>query len=313
MTSFVFAMCAAVGVYLLLTADRRGARRDFTNDGSSIAADLLEREVGPGAPGTKTTPGTTLRDRIARALEHAGLDGVSPTQFIGASLAVGALASIPAATIFGPGASTLIVACCAATIPAVLWRRRQQLTRRVARDSWPRLIDELRVLTSSAGRPIPQALIEVGLGGPAELRPAFLAAQREWALTTDFSRMISVLKASLADPAADATFETLLVAVEVGGDLDSKLSALAEDRRQDLIGRKDALAKQAGAKFARIFVIIVPGGMALAGLSVGDGAAAYRTPTGQVLVSTGIGLVVLCWIWASRIMRLPESRRVFDR
>ncbi|HTO00550.1 MAG TPA: type II secretion system F family protein [Microthrixaceae bacterium] len=289
MTSLLLAMCAAVGLHLLLTSSRSAARDS-------------------ARPSRRAAAG----ERVVGMLTKVGLDGVSPVQFIGASLAVGLTVMVPVAIIFGPGPSTLIVAGCAATVPSVLWRRRRLNTIRVARESWPRLIDELRVLTGSAGRPIPQALIEVGLNGPEELRPAFIAAQREWALTTNFDRMIAVLKRTLADPAADATFETLLVAVQVGGDLDSRLAALAEDRRQDLLGRKDAQAKQSGAKFARIFVIIVPSGMALAGLSVGEGAASYRTGMGQTLVSVGIGLVILCWIWASRIMRLPEANRVFE-
>ena len=72
--------------------------------------------------------------------------------------------------------------------------------------------------------------------------------------------------------------ETLLVAHEVGGtDLDRRLQALIDDRVQDTQGRKDARAKQAGARFARRFVLIVPAGMALAGMSVGNGRAAYQT------------------------------------
>ena len=75
---------------------------------------------------------------------------------------------------------------------------------------------------------------------------------------------------------------------------------------------KDAAAKQAGARFARFFVLIVPAGMALAGMSVGTGRQAYQTPTGQLLVVVAIGLVVVCWVWAGRIMMLPEEERVFD-
>ena len=75
-----------------------------------------------------------------------------------------------------------------------------------------------------------------------------------------------MLRAHLADPTADAACETLLVAHEVGGtDLAHRLEALAEDRRQDALGRKDARAKQAGVRFARRFVLVVPVGMALAG------------------------------------------------
>ena len=175
------------------------------------------------------------------------------------------------------------------------------------------MIEELRLQATTLGRSIPQALFDVGGRAPVELRPAFAAAQREWLITTDFTRTLDVLKARLADPTADAVCETLLVAHEVGGtDLDRRLEALIDDRIQDTQGRKDARARQAGARFARRFVLIVPAGMALAGMSVGTGRAAYQTPTGQVLVVVAIALVIACWVWAGRIMQLPEEERVFD-
>ena len=102
------------------------------------------------------------------------------------------------------------------------------------------------------------------------------------------------------------------MAHELGGsDLDRRLGALVEDRIQDTQGRKDARAKQAGVRFARRFVLIVPIGMALAGMSVGNGRAAYQTALGQVAVVAGVGMVIACWLWAGRIMRLPEEERVF--
>ena len=96
-----------------------------------------------------------------------------------------------------------------------------------------------------------------------------------------------------------------------GSDLDRRLEALVEDRIQDTQGRKDARAKQAGARFARRFVLFVPFGMALAGMSVGNGREAFRTASGQALTSVAVLFVVACWAWAGRILRLPEEERVF--
>ncbi|MET0728596.1 MAG: hypothetical protein ABWZ76_09905 [Acidimicrobiales bacterium] len=59
-------------------------------------------------------------------------------------------------------------------------------------------------------------------------------------------------------------------------------------------------------------MLIVPAGMALAGMSVGTGRAAYETAMGQVLVVAAIGMVIACWVWAGRIMALPDEQRVFD-
>jgi tight adherence protein B len=105
----------------------------------------------------------------------------------------------------------------------------------------------------------------------------------------------------------------LLIAHELGGsDLDRRLTALIEDRVLDTQGRKDARAEQAGVRFARRFVLFVPLGMAFAGMSVGNGRAAYRTASGQLLVVVGMGMVVACWVWAAQLMKLPEEQRVFS-
>jgi tight adherence protein B len=214
--------------------------------------------------------------------------------------------------LFGGVGPALAAGAFAATFPLASYRLRREARRTEAREAWPRMIEEIRLLTGSLGWSIPQALFEVGGRGPDEMRSAFAAAHREWLISTDFKRTLAVLKTSLADPTADATCETLLVAYEVGGsDLDRRLAALAEDRVQDLQGRKDARAKQAGVRFARRFVLLVPLGMTLAGLSIGNGRAAYQTPLGQTAVIAGIAMTVLCWIWAGRLLRLPEEDRVF--
>ncbi len=65
-------------------------------------------------------------------------------------------------------------------------------------------------------------------------------------------------------------------------------------------------------RFARRFVLIVPFGMTLAGLSIGTGRDAYRALTGQLAVAVGLVCVAACWFWAGRLLRLPEEERVLD-
>jgi tight adherence protein B len=262
-------------------------------------------------------PGSGLGQRARRRtvrdwMVQAGLEDVGVSEFAAVVVVLFLFSGLLAYAVFGGAAAAIVVAVFAATFPAAAYRRRRAARLARAQEAWPRMIEEIRILTGSLGRSIPQALFEVGRRGPVELRPAFAAAQREWLLSTDFDRTLKVLKDRLADPTADAACETLLVAHEIGGaDLDRRLVALAEDRIQDTQGRKDARAKQAGVRFARRFTLIVPLGMALAGMSVGNGRSAYGTALGQILVVCGIGMTILCWIWAGMIMKLPEEQRVF--
>lgn len=292
MTGLVIAVAGAYGVFLLYTA-------------------LVLGWEGVGLGRT-----TRTRRRPRRTadgwLAQAGLDDVRPAEFAAVMGMLFVLGAAAAYALFAGVVPALVAGGFAASTPVVSYRARRERRRADAREAWPRLIEEVRILTGSLGRSVPHALLEVGRRGPVELRPAFAAAEREWLLSTDFARALTVLKTRLADPTADAAAETLLVAHEVGGsDLDRRLAALAEDRIQDLQGRKDARAKQAGVRFARRFVLLVPVGMALAGLSIGTGRAAYATPIGQLAVVAGLVVVAACWVWAGTLLRLPEEERVF--
>jgi tight adherence protein B len=296
MLALLAALSAGCGVYLVYSEiflGQRGFRRR-----SPIAADRGR--------------GQRFSARRDEWLVQAGLVEVRWTEFVAVMAALFCVGAGVGYVLFSAPLPALTLGAFAASFPIASSRARRTSRLATAQDSWPRLIEEIRIQTSALGRSIPQALFEVGGRGPVELRPAFEAAQREWLISTDFERTLAVLKSRLADPTADATCETLLIAHELGGsDLDRRLTALIEDRVLDAQGRKDARAKQAGVRFARRFVLLVPLGMALAGMSVGNGRDAYRTASGQALVLVGIGMVVVCWLWAAQLMKLPEEQRVF--
>ena len=295
MIPVIAAVSAAYGTHLLYTA-----------------LVLRWEGVGPGPARVHTR--TARRARPAEWLAQAGLGTVAVGEFAAVIGVVFVLGTALGLVLFGAPIPALVSGTFAASFPVAAHRQRRLARQSLAQDAWPRMIEELRILTSSVGRSIPQALFQVGASGPEELRPAFAAAQREWLLTTDFERSLATLRTQLADPTCDATCETLLVANELGGtDVDRRLADLAEDRREDALYRKDARARQAGVRFARRFVLLVPLGMAAAGLSVGNGRSAYQTPLGQLAVLTAVAMVAGCWFWAGRMLRLPDEERVFVR
>jgi tight adherence protein B len=290
LTAVVVSVVGAYGVFLIYTA-----------------------ALGDAGRRSESPTQWSRRRHLARDwLTQAGLADVRPLEFV---LVVGVFGVVGAAIGFVVFAGVLpaaVLGAFVATSP-VAWYRGQRARRRAeSQDAWPRMIEELRLLTGSLGRSVPQALFEVGRAAPTELRGGFAAAQREWLLSTDFERALKVLKAALADDTADVVAETLLVGYELGGsDLERRLRSLADDRILDLQHRKDARAHQAGVRFVRRFVLVVPFGMAMAGMTVGNGRAAYRSDLGQTAVVVAIGMVIACWIWAGRLLRLPELERVF--
>ncbi len=280
----VAAGLAALGVYFIYTS----------------VAFRWDRPKGPGLASV------SMRTRL-------GLADVNLREMVGASAALWVLGAAGAYLLFGGLLPSIVAGCFIALTPAASYRARRRAAMAAAAEAWPRMLEELRLRTGSLGQSVPQALFEAGRRAPQEWRSGFAAAEREWLLTTDFSRTVALLKDRLSDATVDVVCETLVVAHEVGGsELDSKLAELIEDRNIDLQGRKDAASRQAGVRFARRFVLLVPLGMALAGLTIGTGRQAYETTGGQTAVAAGLVAVAACWMWSGRLMRLPDEPRVFE-
>lgn len=290
MIPLILAIVAAYGVHLLYSAYAfgwNGAR------------------PGPPSP-------VEERNRTEEVISSLGLGDLDLRTLV-AAMALLFLAGTAVGTLlFGVLLPGLIVGLFAATAPIGIARVRHERTINQAHQAWPTIIEEIRLLTGTLGRSIPQATFEVGIRSDEGLRPAFEAAQREWVISTDFGRSLEVLKRHLAHNTADVVAETLLTAHELGGgEVGNRLAALAQDRLTDQQHRRDAMARQAGVRFARWFTIVTPIGMAFTGLSIGDGRDAYATGLGQAFVVIALLMVVMCWIWAGRIMRLPTDERVF--
>jgi tight adherence protein B len=294
MTGVLAAALAGLGMYLIWTATALGWRGVGRGHGLGVAG---------GQPKTA---------RLRIWLRPDGLGGAGTGEL---GLLVGVVTVVGGALgylLFGGLIPAFIAAVFAGTFPMAAARARHLARLAEAREAWPRLLEELRLLTGSLGRSIPQALFDVGRRAPYEMRAAFAAAEREWLLTTDFERTLRLLRTELADATADVVCETLGVAHEIGGgSLDRRLTGLIEDRVQDVQARKDARSKQAGVRFARLFVLLVPLGMTIAGLSIGSGRAAYQSTGGQLAVTFGFIGIIACWLWSGRLLHLPEEPRVF--
>ena len=282
MTGLVPTIAGALGVWLLATK----------GGGVPFARRWLPKIARPASLASRGK-----RDHLLRSV--LGAVAAAVAGWTGAWMLFGGLV-----------APALVAAFGAAIPPSAASRRRLHRVAR-SRQAWPRLLAEIRVLVANRGQSIPSALFAAGAQAPTEMQVAFSEAARTWALSTDFEASLRVLKTWLADPTADAICETLLAAHQIGGvRLDARLRALAEAAHAETAAREDARAKQAGARFARSFVAVVPAFMAVIGLSIGRGRQAYEATGGQLLVVLSVLAVAGCWLWAGRIMAVPLRKRV---
>ncbi len=286
MISVLAAVCAGLGVWLV---------------------------VGPRPARSDRSDREGWDERTLRWLRQAGLIDVGLAEFATVSLAVATVAGMLAWLVFAGIPAALVTALFALTLPVAGYRNRRRRRRELAREAWPRVLEQIRLNATSLGMSLPRAVFDAGRSAPPGLAEPFAAAERIWRMSGDLERALDVLKQEVGDATTDAVAETLLVAHEAGGtDLSPRLLALAEDRHADVRARRDARAQQAGARFARAFVLIVPAGMALVGLTIGEGRQAYASTGGQATVVAAIAALALCWVWSGRILRLPDDERVFD-
>ncbi|MEX2533319.1 MAG: hypothetical protein WD360_05095 [Nitriliruptoraceae bacterium] len=222
------------------------------------------------------------------------------------------LSAMAAASIFGFGPVALLAAMLGAGGGTAASKRMGEQQNRLLRDTWPQLLDTVRVDLTLTQVPLGDALFGAARRLPRPLSSRFVRAEREWVNSVDLSRALAVLASDCDDPFTDVVCESLRTIAQVSArQMNRRLHDVATDLRITVRYAHDAQATLAGARFARRFVVIVPVVMALVGVWVGEGRAAYQTPTGQVVGGIALLVMLACWWWAGRLLKLPEPPRVF--
>ena len=253
---------------------------------------------------------TRQRDSIGELLARAGIDSVTPAGLVLSCLGVGAVVlvlmfvvsrSLPVAVAFGAIASWA---------PVALVRFRARQRRSELRELWPEVVDNL-ASGVRAGLSLPEALTQLGVRGPDELRRPFQRFGEDYRATGRFADCLDRLKAALADPVGDRVVESLRMARQVGGtDLGRVLRTLSAFLREDARTRAELETRQGWTVNAARLAVAAPW-IVLAMLSLRpEAVAAYNSGAGAVVLAVGGALCVVAYRLMIRIGRLPEEERV---
>ncbi|MDQ1128243.1 type II secretion system F family protein [Microbacterium sp. SORGH_AS_0888] len=244
-------------------------------------------------------------------------------------LAAAGLARFPAAALYVACAASALVAgaitwlltgvpvislaaLLAGAAAPVLWLRgRVRTIRKARRMLWPDVCD-LLIGSVRAGLSLPDAVATLRTSAPQALRPAFAAFATDLAASGHFGSSVDRLKATLADPVADRILETLRMAREVGGtELVPVLRALAAAVRAEANVRAEAEARQSWVRGAAVLGVVAPWVVMVLLAMRPEGARAYSSPEGIVLIVVSAVVSVVAFRLMLRIGRLAEQRRWF--
>ncbi|MFY9713259.1 MAG: type II secretion system F family protein [Microbacterium sp.] len=251
------------------------------------------------------------RSRLTRLLEEAGYGAVAQRVVIAVILAVG----LSAASVVWLLTGLLVLAALAAIVggvaPITFLRARRLRLRKARRQLWPDVCD-LLIASIRVGLSLPDAVASLAESAPGMLRPAFAVFARDLRATGRFESSLDRLKASLADPIADRIIETLRMARQVGGtELTGVLRALSSSVRADAALRGEVEARQSWIRGAAVLGAVAP--WVILGLLVmrPEGASAYGSPEGVVVICAGAAVSVIAFRIMLRVGQLPEPRRWF--
>jgi tight adherence protein B len=269
---------------------------------------LLWRSFTPHRPSQAQR--TSARDRVADLLARAGIEAVTPARLVAACVGVGAVVLLAMYVVSRSPVVSVSFALIASWSPVALVRFRARQRRRELRDLWPEVVDNL-ASGVRAGLSLPEALTQVGVRGPEELRRPFSRFGEDYRATGRFYDCLDRLKVSLADPVGDRIIESVRMAREVGGsDLGRLLRTLSAFLREDARTRAELETRQSWTINAARLAVAAPW-IVLAMLSLRPEAVeAYDTGAGAIVLAIGGGLCLAAYRAMVRIGRLPEEERV---
>lgn len=250
------------------------------------------------------------RARLVEWMAGAGVGPASISQLLGLCVVIAAVAGISLIALTHALWVALAFAALAGYLPVAALRARHARRARERREVWPDAIDNL-VSAVRAGMSLPDAVSALAERGPEALREPFGHFAVAYAASGRFGEALDLVKAELADPAADRVVEALRVTREVGGsDLGRTLRTLSAFLRDEHRVRRELEARQSWVIVAARLAFATPWFVLLLLATKPEAVAAYQRPAGAVVIAVGAVLATAGYRLMLRIGRLPTEERV---
>ncbi|MCP5028947.1 MAG: hypothetical protein GY929_21955 [Actinomycetia bacterium] len=273
-----------------------------------LVAGLLGTTTDPLLSCPPAHPRAAIRAGAQGWLNRAGL-GLTVERFAAATGLLAAMSGLVIWLVTSAPGLALVGGAVAAGGPTAVHDRRSRSRARARVEAWP---DALRDLATNLRAPMSlhDALIELTVSGPEELRPVF-GRYQSVSVTLDPAAALEMAREELADPVSDRIIEILLVALEQGSAVVVDiLLDLAESTGADLRLLTDLETAQLETRVEARVAAVLP--FAVLALLIGrspEYRAFYASRFGTLVILAG-GVLVLVGLWLiARLGRsVPEER-----
>ena len=264
-----------------------------------------------GSPtGPRSAAGARWQARTRDLLVQAGVEGVTPAQLVCASVVLAVLVFVVVLATSRVVVIAAVFGGFGALLPLGLVRHRRAQRAVELREVWPEAVDNLASAVR-AGLSLPEALTQLGVRGPEQLRSAFRRFGEDYRATGRFAESLDRLKDNLADPVGDRVVEALRLAREVGGtDLGRLLRTLSAFLREDARTRAELQTRQGWTVNAARLALAAPWALLLLLSTRPEAVAAYGSAAGALVLLAGGGTSLLAYRVMLHVARLPDEQRV---
>lgn len=176
----------------------------------------------------------------------------------------------------------------------------------------PEMIDHL-ISGMQSGLSLNESLVGLSLRGPVIMRPYFELFREDVFNTGDFTGALERVKSILGEPSTDQIIEALLISKTLGGaELINILRLLANFIREDLTLRREILVKQNWIKNSAHLSAGAPWILLVLLSTQPATAASFSTPSGVLVLTSGLIMTCLAYLWMNKLSQLPQQARVFS-
>ena len=175
--------------------------------------------------------------------------------------------------------------------------------------AWPEAIDSL-VSALQSGLSITDSLMGLAERGPLVLRDSFVRIRVGLQQGEVFESVLKREKVALNSAISDQVFETLVLAKDFGGrDSNNALRLLAEFIREDLDVVEEIRTKFGWIRNSAALATAAPWILLILLSSQSSTVAAFSTSAGIQVLSIGVVMTAVAYLWMERVGTLPQMAR----